>query len=53
MPVTPLEIRDKVFSTKFRGYDKDQVDEFLDKILCDYEELIRYKDESEDYIKKL
>ena len=53
MSVTSLEIRDKVFSTKFRGYDKDQVDEFLDKILCDYEELIRYKDESEDYIKKL
>ena len=53
MSVTPLEIRDKVFSTKFRGYDKDQVDEFLDEILWDYEELIRYKDESEDYIKKL
>ena len=53
MPVTPLEIREKVFSTKFRGYDKDQVDEFLDRILCDYEKLIWYKNESEDYIKKL
>ena len=53
MSVTPLEIRDKVFSTKFRGYDKNQVDEFLDKILCDYEELLRCKDESQDYIKKL
>ena len=53
MSVTPLEIRDKVFSTKFRGYDKNQVDEFLDEILWDYEELIRYKNESEGYIKKL
>ena len=30
----------------------DPVDEFLDKILCDYEKLIRYKKKSEDYIKK-
>ena len=44
---------DKVFSTKFRGYDKEEVDEFLDKIYIDYEELVRYKDETERYIKRL
>ena len=53
MSITPQDIVDKVFSTKFRGYDKEEVDEFLDKIYIDYEELVRYKDETERYIKKL
>ncbi|BBP09290.1 DivIVA domain-containing protein [Streptococcus mitis] len=53
MPITPQDIVDKVFSTKFRGYDKEEVDEFLDKIYIDYEELVRCKDETERYIKKL
>ena len=53
MAITPQDIVDKVFSTKFRGYDKEEVDEFLDKIYIDYEELVRYKDETERYIKRL
>ena len=53
MSITPQEISDKAFSTKFRGYDKEEVDEFLDKIYIDYEELTRYKDETERYIKRL
>lgn len=53
MSITPQEIVDKAFSIKFRGYDKEEVDEFLDKIYIDYEELTRYKDETERYIKKL
>ena len=53
MSITPQDIVDKVFSTKFRGYDKEEVDEFLDKIYIDYEELVRYKDETELYIKRL
>ena len=53
MSITPQEIVDKAFSTKFRGYDKEEVDEFLDKIYIDYEELVRCKDETERYIKKL
>ena len=53
MSITPQEIVDKAFSTKFRGYDKEEVDEFLDKIYIDYEELVRYKDETERYIKRL
>ena len=53
MSITPQDIVDKVFSTKFRGYDKEEVDEFLDKIYIDYEELTRYKDETEPYIKRL
>ena len=53
MSITPQDIVDKAFSTKFRGYDKEEVDEFLDKIYIDYEELVRYKDETERYIKRL
>ena len=53
MPITPQEIIDKAFSIKFRGYNKEEVDEFLDKIYFDYEELVRYKDETEAYIKRL
>lgn len=53
MSITPQDIVDKAFSTKFRGYDKEEVDEFLDKIYIDYEELTRYKDETEPYIKRL
>ena len=53
MSITPQDIVDKAFSTKFRGYDKEEVDEFLDKINIDYEELTRYKDETERYIKRL
>ena len=53
MSIRPQEIIDKAFSIKFRGYNKEEVDEFLDKIYFDYEELTRYKDETELYIKKL
>ena len=53
MSITPQDIVDRAFSTKFRGYDKEEVDEFLDKIYIDYEELTRYKDETERYIKRL
>lgn len=53
MSITPQDIVDKVFSTKFRGYDKEEVDEFLDKIYIDYEELVGCKDETERYIKRL
>ena len=53
MSITPQEIIDKAFSIKFRGYNKEEVDEFLDKIYFDYEELVRYKDETEVYVKRL
>lgn len=40
MSITPQDIIDKAFSIKFRGYNKEEVDEFLDKIYFDYEELV-------------
>ena len=51
--ITPQEISDKAFSRKFRGYDQEEVDLFLDKIYFELEEMIRSKDEAELYIKKL
>lgn len=41
MPLTPLDIHNKEFGRKLRGYDEDEVNEFLDQIIKDYEALIR------------
>lgn len=48
MPLTPLEIHNKEFDTRMRGYDQDEVNEFLDQVIRDYEILIRQKKELED-----
>lgn len=40
--LTPLDIHNKEFKKTLRGYDADEVDEFLDEIIKDYENL--YKD---------
>jgi cell division initiation protein len=39
--LTPLDIHNKEFAKGFRGYDEDEVDEFLDRVVKDYEELIK------------
>lgn len=41
MPLTPLDIHNKEFKRGFRGYDEDEVNEFLDLVIKDYEALIR------------
>jgi cell division initiation protein len=48
MPLTPLDIHNKEFSKGFRGYDEDEVNEFLDQVIKDYELLIREKKELEE-----
>ena len=48
MPLTPLEIHNKEFSTRMRGYDQDEVNEFLDQVIRDYELVIRQNKEIED-----
>ena len=53
MSITPQEISDKAFSRTFSGYSQEELDVFLDKIYFELEEMIRYKDETELYIKKL
>lgn len=41
MPLTPLDIHNKEFSRRLRGYDEDEVNEFLDQVIKDYEIVIR------------
>lgn len=41
MALTTLEIKDKTFKTKFRGYCEEEVNEFLDIVVDDYEALVR------------
>ncbi|MFS1513456.1 DivIVA domain-containing protein [Chengkuizengella sp. SCS-71B] len=41
MSLTPLDIHNREFSKTFRGYDEDEVNEFLQQIIKDYEALIR------------
>ncbi|MBM6618529.1 DivIVA domain-containing protein [Bacillus suaedaesalsae] len=48
MPLTPLDIHNKEFSRGFRGYDEDEVNEFLDQVIKDYEMVIREKKELEE-----
>ena len=40
MAITVLEIIEKQFTTKFRGYNQEEVDEFLDIIVDGYEDLV-------------
>lgn len=41
MALTPMEIHNKDFRRKFRGYDPDEVDQFLDNVVEDYESLYK------------
>lgn len=47
MPLTPVDIHNKEFSKRMSGYDRDEVNEFLDQVIKDYELLIREKKELE------
>lgn len=53
MAITALDIKDKQFTTKFRGYNEQEVDEFLDIIVDDYEDLIRDNRELASRVKEL
>lgn len=48
MALTPLEIHNKEFQTRMRGFDQDEVNEFLDQVIRDYELLIRENKESKE-----
>jgi cell division initiation protein len=48
MPLTPLDIHNKEFNKGFRGYDEDEVNEFLDQVIKDYELILREKKELEE-----
>lgn len=41
MPLSPLDIHNKEFARRLRGYDEDQVNEFLDQVVKDYDIVLR------------
>lgn len=47
MALTPMDIHNKEFPVKMRGYDQDQVNDYLDQIIKDYEMLLKQKKETE------
>nr|WP_296124556.1 DivIVA domain-containing protein [uncultured Streptococcus sp.] len=53
MAITVLEIIEKQFTTKFRGYNQEEVDEFLDIIVDGYEELVHENRELVARVKEL
>ncbi|MFD2925444.1 DivIVA domain-containing protein [Halobacillus naozhouensis] len=53
MPLTPLDIHNKEFTRGFRGYDEDEVNEFLDQVIKDYEIVIRKKKELEREVEQM
>ena len=42
--LTPMDIHNKEFKRSFRGYNEDEIDDFLDKVVNDYEKLFREND---------
>ena len=50
--LTPLDIQNKEFKKAFRGYSEDEVDEFLDQIMIDYEKLYKENAELKEKIEK-
>lgn len=53
MPLSPLDIHNKEFTRGFRGYAEDEVNEFLDQIIKDYEIILREKKDLEEKIKMM
>jgi cell division initiation protein len=53
MPLTPYDIHNKEFKRSFRGYDVDEVNDFLDQIIKEFELLTREKLELEQQVEEL
>lgn len=53
MSITALEIKDRTFKTKFRGYHQDEVNEFLDIVADDFEKLVKDNHDKDTLIKSL
>ena len=52
MALSPLDIHNKEFSSKFRGYDEDEVNEFLEQIMKDYENVLNENKELKNNLKQ-
>ena len=41
MRITPVDIRQQQFNTRFRGFDQQEVDAFLEDVAEDYEAMLK------------
>ena len=53
MSLTPMDIHNKEFARKFRGSDEDEVDQFLDSIVDEFEKLYKENLELKDKVHAL
>nr|WP_253288828.1 DivIVA domain-containing protein [Amphibacillus sp. MSJ-3] len=51
--MTPLDIHNKEFTRGLRGYDQDEVNDFLDQVIKDFEIVIREKKELKRQVENL
>ena len=51
--LTPMELKGKVFSKGFRGYDTDEVNQFMAQIAKDYERLYQDNAELKDTVERV
>lgn len=51
--LTPMDIRNTVFKKGFRGYNEEEVDLFMDKIVADYEKLYKEHNELKEKINSI
>lgn len=52
MALTPIDIHNKEFGNKWNGYDKDEVNEFLEQLMKDYENLIEENNALKNEVKQ-
>ncbi|MEW8978663.1 MAG: DivIVA domain-containing protein [Symbiobacterium sp.] len=53
MALTPVDISNKEFPVRMRGYDRDAVDDFLDQVVQEFEQLIRENTSLREQIEQL
>lgn len=53
MAITPMDIHNKEFSRSIRGYSADEVDQYLDQIVEEFERLYKENLEAKDRISML
>ena len=51
--LTPLDIHNKEFKRSFRGYNEDEIDDFLDRVVNDYEKLFRENDNLKEELARM
>ncbi len=53
MKITPMDIEQQQFGRSFRGYNEDEVDNFLDRIAKDYEEILNENIKNKEELERL